>query len=380
MRVARTVATVPGGGRIPAMALHTALLLCLRSSLAALLLALTLPAQAQTPPPRELQPLDAAAIAAALQRPVGAAVPAARTSGQLALQGKRFYIAEYQLLIEVGGEQRLPARDGALLGRPVWGDSARLVWRSQPDIAALQALVDRGWADLQARLAAAGVRPASIDGLLGSAGAVYEASEPASTAAAPVFVESGSGELRRRYLVLAPSGQRIVPRTAGGLNPGNLAARLAFRAQGIEALSLGLAIHLSGHEPGAERRSGFANPDLPGEERRGALAPLMELVPAPDLALIAAHAQTDKVALAEALVLAPEFGRLRAAPATAGTAEASPLQSLLQLGRKLGVAPAEATRVDGLLELDGPASARSLLYALAAANQAIAEALAAATR
>ncbi|MEK8051489.1 hypothetical protein AACH10_14660 [Ideonella sp. DXS22W] len=334
-------------------------------------------AQPATPAPRTLQPLAPATVAGALARPVGAAMPSPRTSGRLDLQGKRFYIAEYQLLVEVGGEAPAPAVDGRVLGRRVGAQGARLAFAAQPDIGALQALTDRAWADLQARLAAAGVQPEDIDRLLGSAGAVYEASAPASTPGQPVLVESAGNDAQHRYLVLAPTGMGIVPRLPAGLNPGNLAARVAFATQGIEGLSLAIAVNLGGLDPAGERRSSFAGGGP-------ALSPWMELVPAPQSALVQAHAQLAQVTLAEALVLAPEFGRLVPAPtdaagmAGAGGGAADPLQALLALGRRLGVAPGEAPRVDARLELDGPATARTLLYAVAAANQAIADALKAA--
>lgn len=330
-------------------------------------------ASAQAPPsPRALQPLALGSIGAALARPVGAPLPSPQTSGRIDLKGKRYYIAEYQLLVEVGGEVPVLPRDGELLGRRVGADAAQLAFRARPDIAALQALTDRAWADLQARLATAGVQPEGIDRLLGSAGAVYEASAPASTPELPVLVESKSGDTLHRYLVLSPTGMAIVPRVPGGLNPGNLAARVAFAAQGIEALSLAIAVNLSGQDASGERRSSFAGPPP-------ALSPLMEVVPAPQAALVQAHGQLAQVTLSEALVLAPEFARLVPAPADNDSAGGTdPLQALLALGRRLGVAPGEAPRVDARLELDGPATARALLYGAAAANQAIAEALKAA--
>lgn len=257
------------------------------------------------------------------------------------------------------------------LGRPGGDQAVKLVFRARPDIAALQALVDRAWADLQARLAAAGVQPEAAAALLGGSAAVYEASAPASTAASPVLVESRHGDTLRRYLVLAPSGMGIVPRVSGGLNPGNLAARVAFATQGIAGLSLAIAVNLDGLDAAAPRRASFAAP-VP------AVAPLMEVVPAPQAALVLAHGQLALVSLAEALVLAPEFGRLVAAPPDADRGPAEPLQALLDLGRKLGVAPGQAPRLDTVLELDGPATARALLYGTAAANQAIADALKAA--
>ncbi|MDT7834144.1 hypothetical protein [Aquabacterium sp. OR-4] len=348
---------------------------------AALLVGLAAPAaHAQGPadgpappkaPARVLQPLSLDTIAAALQRPVGLAMPSPRTSGALQLQGKRFYIAEYQLLVEVGSEQPAAPEAALALGRPVDSPALQLALRAHPDLAALQALTDRAWADLQARLAAAGVQPEAAATLLGQGRAVYEADAPASTAAAPVIVSARSGDTLRRYLVLAPSGMGIVPRVPGGLNPGNLAARLAFAAQGIEGLSLAIAVNLGGLDGGMARRSGFAG-------SAPALSPLMEVVPAPQAALVLAHGQLALVNLAEALVLAPEFGRLVPAEAEAGRAPADALAALLALGRKLGVAPGDPPRLDTLLELDGPATARALLYGAAAANQAIADALKAA--
>lgn len=335
---------------------------------------LTGPVAAQTPasPARALQPLTPATMAAALARPVGSAMPSPRTNGRIDLKGRRFYIAEYQLLVDVGGELLTMPQDGQLLGQRVGADAVRLAYTAQPDVAALQALTDRAWADLHARLAQAGVQPEGIDRLLGSAGAVYEASAPASTPDKPVLLEAGSGDTLHRYLVLAPSGMAIVPRLPGGLNPGNLAARVAFATQGIEGLSLAIAVNLSGLDAAGARPSGFAGSGP-------ALSPLMELVPAPQSALVQAHAQLAQVTLAEALVLAPEFARLVPAPAEPATATApDPLQALLALGRRLGVAPGEAPRVTARLELDGPATARTLLYAAAAANQAIADALKAA--
>lgn len=354
---------------MPALTLMRALALV--AALSATLAGLS-PTQAQGQPAgRALQPLSSDSIAAALARPVGAAMPSPRTSGGLQLAGKRFYIAEYQVLVEVGGEQAAAAPVAQALGRPATGDAVLLAFRAQPDIAALQALVDRAWADLQARLAAAGVHPEAAGALLGQGGAVYEASAPASTAAAPVVVESRQGDTLRRYLVLAPSGMGIVPRVPGGLNPGNLAARVAFAAQGIEGLSLAIAVNLSSLDADRPRPASLGGP-------APALAPRMEVVPAPQAALVLAHGQLALVNLAEALVLAPEFGRLVAAGPEADHGPADPLQALLRLGRRLGVAPGEAPRLDARLELDGPATARTLLYGTAAANQAIADALKAA--
>jgi len=337
-----------------------------------------------TAPARPLVPMSTTSIGAALARPIGQAVRAPRTSGAINLKGKRVYIAEYLLLFDQSGELATQTHDGRLLGQ-VSGTRlndgpATLAYRSQPDIAALQALTDRGWADLQARLAAAGVVLADAGTVVREIGAVYPSTEPASRPGAPVLLDGKSGETTRRYLALAPTGMKLVQRTAAGIGLGNLSARLAYPTQDVEGLSLAMALNFSALEAGGQRVSGYSDAEgAAATAPASTLSPLMELAPAPAAALVHAHAQLALVNLDEALLLAGEFARLRAAPAPvpAAGAGADPLLPLLSLGRRLVSGPA-APRVDALLELDGPASARLMLYAIAAANQAIADALKAA--
>ena len=328
---------------------------------------------AQTAP--ALQALFAETITAALARPIGQTVRAPRTSGQLDLQGKRLYIAEYLLLFDLSGEVATQPRDGQLLGTPVGDRPALLAYRSAPDIDALQQLTDRAWADLQLRLQAAGVVLADPADTVRQYGAVYAATEAPSTALAPVVLSSKTGDTERRYLALAPTGMRLVPRTVAGIGLGNIAARVSFPTRGVEALSLAMALNFSALDSTGQRTSTFAPPPgaAPGQ---AALSPLMELAPAPAAALVHAHAQLGLVNLGEALVLAAEFARLRPQPAAEAPLREN-LGPLLSLGRRLLGGPA-ALRVDALLELDGPTTARLALYALSAGNQAIADALKAA--
>ena len=343
----------------------------------------------------QLQPLSPETVAAALERPIGEPIKAPRTSGEIDLKGKRIYIAEYLLLFDLSGDMPAPGQAGLLLGTPVGDVPALLAYRSAPDVAALQQITDRAWADLQLRLQQAGVALADAADTVRQHGAVYAATEPASTALAPVVMGATSGgtagQTHRRYLVMAPTGMRMVPRTLAGIGLGNIAARVAYPAAGVEGLSLAMALNFSvlaspAAEAAAPRVSTFApaagSASGPAGGSASALSPLMELAPAPAAALVHAHAQLGLVNLAEALVLAGEFGRLRAAPRAGPLADAAPpqreaLAPLLALGRRLLGAP-EAPRVDALLELDGAATARLSLYALRAANQAIADALKAA--
>ena len=139
-----------------------------------------------------------------------------------------------------------------------------------------------------------------------------------------------------------------------------------------------MAINFSPLNAGGQRLSGYDDAKSASPPSRGAtLSPLMALAPAPAAALVHAHARLAMVNLDDAQLLAGAFASLRPAPAPAPSAAAAgtnPLLPLLSLRRRLVSGPA-VPRVDTLLELDGPASARLMLYAIAAANQAITDAL-----
>ena len=97
---------------------------------------------------------------------------------------------------------------------------------------------------------------------------------------------------------------RLTARTVAGIGLGNIGARVVFAAQGIEALSLAMALNFSALDPsGGLRRSSYA-PAAGSASGTPALSPLMELAPAPAAALVHAHAQLSLVNLGEALVLA----------------------------------------------------------------------------
>ncbi len=337
---------------------------------AALLLATNSRAQVAELPP--LRPLSMVSAEAALARLPGATTPAARTSGTLDLRGKQVHIAEYLLLFDLAGEQPGPVRGGRLLGMAVPEGKAQLAYRAAPDTAVLQALTDHAWADLQARLQAAGLVLADAAAVVQAHGAVHAASTPGSTADTAVQLVHSQGGSIRRYLALAPSGMRLVPRTPAGTGPGDATVRATYLAQRQEGLSLAMALNLSVLDATGARAPAFAAPGgLP------TLSPLMELAPAPAAALVHAHAQQAFINLDEALVPAAHFARLRLAPLDGPIPSNDPLKPLLALGQRLqGDAPAR--RLEALLDLDGPSTARLVLYLTSAANQAIVQALQAA--
>jgi hypothetical protein len=333
---------------------------------------LSVPAWAQTADLPPLRPLSMVSAEAALARLPGEPTPAPRTSGTLDLRGKQVHIAEYLLLFDLDGEQPAPLRDGKLLGMAVPEGKAVLAWRARPDTAVLQAITDSAWADLQARLQAAGVVLTDPAAAVQAHGAVHAASTPGSTADAPVQLVQVYRGITRRYLALAPTGMRLVPRGPAGIGPGDAAARAAYQANRQEGLSLAMALNLSVLDATGTRQPAFAAPGgLP------TLSPQMELGPAPAAALVHAHAQQAFVNLNEALIPAAHFGRLRLAPLDGPIPSNDPLKPLLGFGLRLqGETPPR--RVEALLDLDGPSTARLVVYLTSAANQAIANALKAA--
>jgi hypothetical protein len=342
-------------------------------------------AQGLPAPGIELQPLTVESVQFGLQRPLAASVVAPQLVGSLDLKDQKFYIAEYQVLVEVGGDVVLPQRNGKVLGQPVPTAAARVSWQTQADVRALQPLVDYGWADLRARMQAAGLPMNSARELLGVTPTVYEPTATASTADHVVMVEAPVGDRQHRYLVLAPTGMPIVPRPGKGINPGNVLARVTHVSQKIDALSLGVAFNLSGQDPAELRASPYAHNAGADEPLGPAIAPWLEVASVPSLPLIAPHVQNQSVRLAESLTLKPEFGRLMASasvptPTRSNSPEvlAVPLQAALSLGRLVGLVDEPLTPLGAVLELDGPGLSRGLVYGLFSANQAIVNALLAA--
>lgn len=335
----------------------------------------------------ELQPLTIESVQPGLQRSPGATVIAPHVLGVLDLKGLQFYIAEYQVLVEVGGDLPLPRQEGRVLGLPVSTPMARVSWLATADIAALQQLVDLGWADLQTRFRAAGLPLLSARELLGVTPAVYEADAPASTPDRPQWLDVMEADRRHRYLVMAPSGMPILPRNGVvELNPGNVLARVNHVAQKVEALSLGVAFNLSGQDPSAGLRpSPYRLASGAGGLQAHAIAPWLEVASVSARPLIETHVQNQSVRLAEALALKPEFGRLVGSgpgladsPGLVTPVLSASVNAAMSLGRLVGLVPEAMTPLSAVLELDGPGLSRGLGYGLFSANQAIVNALLAA--
>ena len=298
-----------------------------------------------------LIPLTLPGIATVLQRAVGKPTAAPSTIGYVDLRDRRVYVAEYQLLIEVGGEIGIPAGAISLLDHRSGPKPPSFVYSTEPDIAALQALTDRVWADLQARLRDSGVVLSSAAQIKSVYGAVNDATAPASAPGAPVFAVVRTEDGWRRYLVLSPTGMKLVPRDADNIvidssNPGK---REAYLASGVEAISLTVAVNLSGFDPQVD-------PVFHVVGGTGiTLVPRLELRPLPGRPLLLTQAGRQQVALDEVVVAAGGFGRIRLRP------------------REAAERPTPTGALRAVFEQDGPAMADLMMLCLGTANQAIAK-------
>lgn len=333
------------------------------------------PAQAvaasPVPAPPGAAPAAAAAadIQAVLQAPVTVLDAGGAIKGSAAIKGKRYYISEYRVMVEAGGSVTASTR-AAYFGGTDYGATRMTVNYEAPqlDVAAIQAVVDRAYADFVSRLEAAGAKPEPPDAIIREAGVVYEASQDATRPGAPLVHESDLGYGKRRYMVFAPTGMKLNPRGFAGLGAGNISSRINYSKNNVEAISVVLAINLAAQESSGSGSSMF---------RRGSSAnasAAMEVGGAPGMMLLQAHAMGQTLQAGTALPVPGQFATLRE---TGGydTRRDAAVAGIQALGRMMGQAGNQSKRVDMALDVDTAALSRLALQGLVSVNQGIAAAV-----
>ncbi|HSV37092.1 MAG TPA: hypothetical protein VLI46_16135 [Ramlibacter sp.] len=356
----------------------------LRSVLFPVLLAAALPALSQSIS-QPAQPDPAAPAAPAVAAPVAGASAAAPSTdqatapaappaaldatglvkGSLALKGKRFYIAEYRVLFEVSGRVTASTRAAYFGGRDYGATRVTVNYElPQPDVALFQSITDQAYADFLARMKAAGIQPEPTEAFVRDNGAVYEASVEASKPGAPVFEEVDLGYGKRKYLVMAPTGTRMVSRGFIGMGAGNIGKRMDFVKGQMEGVSVGIAVNLAAQESSGGGSSMFKR----GSSANASAA--MEVTTTRGMGLIQAHAAGGAVMLNAPVPVPGQFANLRE---TGGyDSQKDPIVAgINMLGRlTMGLAGNNSKKVDMVLEIDPPALARQSLQGIAALNQA----------
>ena len=305
-------------------------------------------------------------IQAQLQAPPVLLEAAGLTKGTAALKDKRFYIAEYRVLFEVSGSVSASTRAAYFGGRDYGATRVSVNYQlPQPDIALLQAVVDRSYADFLERLQAAGLKPEPAESFVRDHGAIYEAGAEASKPGAPVYEEAELGYGKRKYLVLVPSGTRMVARGFIGLGAGNIGKRIEFSKSQLEGVSVGMVVNLAAQESSGGGSSMFKR----GSSASASAA--MEVAMAPkSVGVLQTHAHTQVVSLTAPLAVPGQFANLREVGGY-DTQKDALVQGLNMLGRlTMGLAGNNSKKVDMVLDVDNAALARMALQGLATANSA----------
>lgn len=307
-----------------------------------------------------------AEIEAALAAPIAPLEATGLTKGNATLKGKRFYIAEYRVLFEIGGTVSASTRAAYFGGTDYGATNVRVNYLvPTPDMKLLQAITDRAYADFLARLEAAGVKPEPAETFVTENGAIYEATQEASKPGAEVYEDVELGYGKRKYLVMAPTGTKVVPRGFAGIGAGNLGKRMDFSKGNLEAVSVGMVVNLAAQESSGGGSSMFKR----GSSANASAA--MEVAMAPkQMGVLQTHAHTHVVSLAGPLAVPGQFANLRE---TGGydTQKDTAVKALQIVGAlTMGLAANKSKRIDMALDVDNAALARQALQGLAAVNQA----------
>lgn len=312
----------------------------------------------------QVTPLSAAAVQAALREPVAPLATAGVLDGKLNLSGKRVFVNEFRVLFDIGGEVTANTRGGYLFGTDYGATRATVTYKvPQVDVAAFQAITDRAFEDFKARMAAAGV---ALEYGAPEGGSVYDATEPASTVAAPVYIDKSGGYTKRRLLVMAPTGMKLVPRGFAGIGAGNISKRIEWGGKGIEGLSITQSVNIAALESSGSSSSIW---------RRGSSAEASSQLTvgnsADDL-VVQSYVGGGLVRMGTPVVLAGQFASFR----TVGGFDSDKDTTSQVIGRlqnAMGQGANKVKRVDKEVDLDATGMSRLSLQGLATLNQALAE-------
>lgn len=312
----------------------------------------TLAAHAQTEPT-----VAPAAPAAAL---------APQVKGQAVLKGKRFYIAEYRVLFEVGGNVSANTRAAYFGGRDYGATRVSVNYKvPEPDVKLMQAITDKAYADFLARLDAAGLKPEPAEAFVKENGAVYESTTEASKQGAEVFEDVELGYGKRKYMVFAPTGTKMVSRSFIGLGAGNIGKRIDFSKGNLEGVSVGMVVNLA-----AQESSGGGSSMFKRGSSANASAAMEIALPPKQLGILQTHARTEIVGLEAPLAVPGQFANLKE---TGGyDSQKDPVVAGIQMLGKLtmGLAGNNSKKVDMALEIDAQALEAQALQGITAINQA----------
>lgn len=314
-----------------------------------------------------ITPLSAASVAPALAAAPSLLPADNLLDGKVALAGKTVFLTEYRVLFDMSGEVSANTRGGYLLGTDYGATRATVTYKvPEPDIAALQAITDRAYADFKDRLAAAGL---SVQTTEPEGGGVYSATEAGSAPGAPVWIDQNVGHVKRRLLVLTPTGTRFVSRGFAGIGAGNIGKRIEWGGKNWEGLSVTQTVNIAELESSGSGSSIW---------RRGSSAEASSSLTvglAPGDFLVQTHVGGGLLRMTQPLPVPGAFANFRTVK-TFDSDKDTTSRVVGTLQNLMGQGANKVLKVEKEVDVDGPALARLSYQGLASINQAVAQRLA----
>lgn len=291
-------------------------------------------------------------------------------NGDLRVAGKKIYISEFRVMFEVAGKVSASTRAGYMPGGVRYGATHSTIKYqvANLDIPALQAITDRAWADFQARLAEKGVQVEDRDAFVAQHGEVYPATEEASTFNRPVYVEENHGHVQRKFIVMAPTGMKLHPRSWAGMGAGDIGKRIEFGKNKLEGLAIGVVVNIAALE------SSGSSSSLLSSGSSTAAGEGMTVSAPNGMVVVQGHAEAGMLRMPKGFSVPGSFARFREVGGFDSQKD-SLVKSIQIIGALGGVAPNTSKIVEMEIDLDGPAMSRMALQGLATFNQAVVDAL-----
>jgi hypothetical protein len=325
---------------------------------------------AAVPAEKPLAPLSAETVQAGLAGPVTPLDAKLEWQGASPeLRGKKFYIAEFRVLFDIAGTVSANTRGGYMPGRDVGATRARVNYKvAAVDVAAFQAITDKAFEDLKARLRAAGLQLEENDAFVREHGAIYDTPEAASTAEKRVIYKKNLGHSEREYLVMAPTGMKLHSRGFAGMGGGDQGKRREYRDKNLDAISVSLAVNIASLES-----SGSGSMFSRGSS--AAASEGMSVGSAPDVLPILGHAMGNGFYTQQAIPVPGSFAQWKLAGGYDTDKDATG-RAMGMLTNLAGMGANKTKREDYELQLDGAQTARLALQGLASMHEALVKRLA----
>lgn len=238
----------------------------------------------------------------------------------------------------------------------------------EPDIAALQAITDRAYADFKERLAAAGLTVQTTEP---EGGGIFTATEAGSAPGAPVWTDQNLGHVKRRLLVLTPTGTKFIARGFAGIGAGNIGTRVEWGGKNWEGLSVTQTVNIAALETSG---SGSGSSIF----RRGSSAEASSSLSvglSPGDFLVQSHMGSGLLRMSEPLPVPGAFANFRTVK-TFDSDKDTTSRVVGTLQNLMGQGANKVLKVEKEVDVDGPALARLSYQGLASINQAVAQRLA----